>query len=403
MKKIIIPLLTILFFIPVIVNAETCDTDKVYIDSISVDKNNNVEVIENATASGKNIDLALGVSNVGDNIKYKVVVKNDSNEDYLIDKKSLSSKYIDYEIESDNNIIKAKSSKTIYLRVKYSNPVPADAYENGFVSDGITMKVNLSSNDVKNPNTGLRYLLFIVLVLSLMITMLIVFRKKKISTVMILIIGLSLIIPMSVYAICKCDISINSTVMISDKPFTGTIYRNSEERLVEGDSLKPMIGWAIVKDETNIPKSGFKTKVECEDEVEYAVSEGYIEEGKYYCKLTSFSRIGSYTLDPSELNRNFYIKDEITNNIVTKTQVCFVTDKEVCLTPEDNYEEVLNKLQTEETWFTNNGGSCDFSDTRNTYCTGAGFDVVGIKWELLYVSGTDYYSCDAYSCDYPVF
>ena len=115
MKKVFLIIMTILL-IPVLVNAETCDNDKVYIDSISIDKNNNVEEIGQATANGKNINLTLGVSNVGDNIRYKIVVKNDSNEDYVVDKNSIniSSKYMDYTIESDNsNVVKARSSKTI--------------------------------------------------------------------------------------------------------------------------------------------------------------------------------------------------------------------------------------------------------------------------------------------------
>ena len=122
MKKFLLPILLFLMFIPLYVNAETCDTDKITISSITVEnKSDNVEELEKATASGKNINLNLSMSEVGDNIEYKFVVKNDSNEDYELDKTSLNlnSDYINYlfETEDNSNVVKANSSKTVTLRV----------------------------------------------------------------------------------------------------------------------------------------------------------------------------------------------------------------------------------------------------------------------------------------------
>ena len=93
-------------FIPIFVNAESCDSDKIAISSITIEsKSDSVEELDEATASGKNINLNLSMSKVGDNIKYKIIVKNDSNEDYELDKTSLkiNSDYIDYVIESEDN------------------------------------------------------------------------------------------------------------------------------------------------------------------------------------------------------------------------------------------------------------------------------------------------------------
>ena len=122
MKKFILPILLFLMFIPYIVNAETCDTDKITIKNIAIEsKSDNVEELSQATASGKNINLNLSMSEVGDNIEYKFVVKNDSNEDYELDKTSLNlnSDYINYlfETEDNSNVVKANSSKTVTLRV----------------------------------------------------------------------------------------------------------------------------------------------------------------------------------------------------------------------------------------------------------------------------------------------
>ena len=122
MKKLLLAILLLLIFIPFYVNAETCDTDKITISSITVEsKSDNVEELEEAKASDKNINLNLSMSNLGDNIKYKIVVKNDSNEDYELDKNSfnLSSDYIEYTLDSedDTSIVKANSSKVVYLKV----------------------------------------------------------------------------------------------------------------------------------------------------------------------------------------------------------------------------------------------------------------------------------------------
>lgn len=63
------------------------------------------------------------MSKVGDNIKYKFVIKNDSLEDYEIDKTSLNinSDYINYSFETNDNsnIVRANSSKNVTLIVEY--------------------------------------------------------------------------------------------------------------------------------------------------------------------------------------------------------------------------------------------------------------------------------------------
>ena len=89
MKRYLFLLLLIIMFIPCIVNAEECDTSKVNISAISLAESNNTDEIEEATAEGKNINLNLGMSNVGDSIRYRIIITNDSNDDYLLDKNSV--------------------------------------------------------------------------------------------------------------------------------------------------------------------------------------------------------------------------------------------------------------------------------------------------------------------------
>ena len=221
-KRIICLIIISICFIPFMVDAETCDSDKIYINSIVMeDKSDSVVEVDNAGAQGKDISLNLKMTTIGNNIKYKINVKNDSNEDFILDRDStnISTDYIDYTIKSDDNsnIVKAKSSKTVYLIVKYSNPVPDNAYENGIFKDNITMKVNLSTeNSIINPNTGIKYFIFINFVLLLMFISFLRYKNKKNIKAMILIICLSLTIPVSVHALCKCNISIKSNVTIQE-------------------------------------------------------------------------------------------------------------------------------------------------------------------------------------------
>ena len=73
MKKIILSLLLFIIFIPFIVNAETCDNKNVTIESIVLDnKSDTVEELDEATVKGRSINLNLSMSDVGDNIEYKI-------------------------------------------------------------------------------------------------------------------------------------------------------------------------------------------------------------------------------------------------------------------------------------------------------------------------------------------
>ena len=223
MKKFLLLILFFAMFIPMFVNAETCDTDKISITSIAMEsKLDSVEELDEASASGTNINLNLSMSEVGDNIKYKLIVKNDSNEDYLLNKNRLnfSSDYIEFTIDSEDNtnIVKANSSKVVYLNINYAKEVPDEVFESGTYNDKMSMTLNLSTSDIlKNPNTGVQsYILFLFIIILISATTYLLLRKKKYTKFMILIIGIAIIIPISVYAICKVGIKIETNIIIKD-------------------------------------------------------------------------------------------------------------------------------------------------------------------------------------------
>ena len=137
-NKVLI-ILFCLFFIPYIVKAETCEIDKIKLDSITIDnKSDNIAELDTATINNKNINLNLSTNN-------------------------------------PTNI----------------------------------------QDLLKNPKTGNLYLLIIVLLF--IITLLPFLKKIKHNKYIILILGTTIIIPIYVQALCKCDIEIESKIRI-DKP-----------------------------------------------------------------------------------------------------------------------------------------------------------------------------------------
>ena len=96
-------LIILLCFIPFIVNAATCEPDKIVIESIE-QKDMTGYVLEKAepTVNGRNLGVDVKMYNVGDSIEYKMIVKNESSEDYELDETSTvkSSDYIEYSLNT---------------------------------------------------------------------------------------------------------------------------------------------------------------------------------------------------------------------------------------------------------------------------------------------------------------
>ena len=111
MKKFILSILIFMMFIPFVVNAETCDVNKVSISSIKVEnKSDTVEEINPPSINGMSINLDLNMFEVGDNIKYELIVKNEGPDDYKLDenKFNISYDYIDFKISEMNLDMKIK-------------------------------------------------------------------------------------------------------------------------------------------------------------------------------------------------------------------------------------------------------------------------------------------------------
>ena len=225
MKRLLLLVLLLSIVIPIKVYSETCDSNKIAITSIDIEKkSSNVTENESATQDGNNINVNLNMSTLGDSIKYRINIKNESNEDYLFKNNDikLDTNYIDYSIEFDDksNIIKKKSTKLIYLNIQYKNPIPEESFENGNYKDNKEIVVNLSEKnnnliDINNPNTG-KYTIIILLLIILFDAIIFVLLKRKNKTKYIIIVLVAtIIIPIGVKALCEYDINISSNVTIT--------------------------------------------------------------------------------------------------------------------------------------------------------------------------------------------
>jgi len=228
MKRFIILIILLITLIPSIVFAEECNIEKLTIESIKINtKTDNVIEKSEPIINGRNINLDLKMSEVGDSIEYEMIVKNDSNEDYELDKTTLSanSDYIEYTFDtnSDSNIVKKGETKKVILKVSYKNEVAANLFQNGIYTDNKKLTVNLTnnsintntSNNINNPNTGWIKSIYVLLFIIMIITIigLTILKKKKYSKLMLLLLSL-LIIPITTKAICKYDINVDSKVEI---------------------------------------------------------------------------------------------------------------------------------------------------------------------------------------------
>ena len=228
----------ILLLIPFMVLAEECDVSNITITSMKPNKiEGNTEVISDPTFEDRTINLNLKMYNVNDSITYDLVIQNDSEEDYMIDEDTFKtdSDYIEYTLKTkdNSNVVKANSSKNMTLIVAYKKEVEADKLTNNKFNASNSLKLSLNTSskeeplsvittdnikEVKNPITSVSSMLLIII--ALLITTIIAYiliTRKSIYTKYMLLILSFLLIP-AVYAICTCDIEVESTIEIEKKP-----------------------------------------------------------------------------------------------------------------------------------------------------------------------------------------
>ena len=158
----------------------------------------------------------------------------------------------------------------------------------------------------------------------------------------------------------------NGGMDITPAKFTGTIYRWNNNQVYNNVNIK---GYVYANSSGSMgPSDSFNTEEACLTK--------YPDQGTYYCQSAE-NVLGSYTEDASTLNKTYYLKHVVVDDIITASYVCFVTDEEHCIQGgvSSFYSENIGILQTQESWFTSHSGSCDLNSSSSpSYCQGGGFD-----------------------------
>ena len=215
MRKIFISLIIVLLgimFLPVYA-AENVNIESIELDS----KSDTTEIITDASYSGLSIKFDLKFKEVNDYIKYKIVINNPTNEDYELSENNNNSNYIKYEYSYDdgNKIIEKNKKSIIYITIKYNKEVTENLFDDeGSYIETNNLVINLGGEDIINPNTSnFNPIIYILILLLLLLVIYIFTKNKKILNIFVITI---LLLPISIYAIEKLQIKIESKIKIEE-------------------------------------------------------------------------------------------------------------------------------------------------------------------------------------------
>jgi len=199
---------------------DNCDKNAIKIKSITSEKIEGVVELSKPKQEDNSIKLDLQMKEVGDNIIYETVIKNESNEDYYLNDNSiqLNSSYFDCKIISDDKltIIKPNQETKLKFKISYKKEVEDNKFKDNKYEDDQAIVLKFEDKRpslLSNPLTK-RNLIKIVITLFLITGITIYTIKNKKKAKYLLIIGITLI-PLSINALCKVELNINTHIIIN--------------------------------------------------------------------------------------------------------------------------------------------------------------------------------------------
>jgi len=203
---------------------ELKECNLVCIESVVLDsKSDKARILSKPKYQDLTVKFDIKFKELNDYVKYKIVINNATNEDYMISEKSDfgDSPYIIYEYryEGSNKVVKKNSKKVMYIIIKYNLKVPDEKFNNGVFTENNNLVINLGNDNsiidvLKNPNTGHNLLIiFIILLVVFGLSFLLYKTTNEKKYLSIFIIGLALL-PISIYAIEKFQVNVESKVQI---------------------------------------------------------------------------------------------------------------------------------------------------------------------------------------------
>ena len=227
-NKLILIIILLVLLIPFFSYAEeVCNQDDIKIESVVLEETKgNAEEMSSANNDNNKIYLNTKMKTIGDELVYKIKIKNISNKDYIFDKNSLSTEYLNYEIsyEDNSNIVKAGENKIIYLQVKYSTKPEVDKLNNGIMKENYNLTFNLVKEEetlievlkeMVNPDTKDNIVLYLIVMIVTIILIILLSKYKK--TKYITIILVAVISMPKIRAMCTYNLDINMNLEIDRK------------------------------------------------------------------------------------------------------------------------------------------------------------------------------------------
>ncbi len=161
--------------------------------------------------------------------------------------------------------------------------------------------------------------------------------------------------------------------------FTGSVYRHNTNRVHNGDNINDSgTIWVIANSTGGENADEYSSEALCQTGYESKNSPA-----GYSCQ-TREKGLGNYTEDASSLNKTYYLKHDIVEDIVTNSYVCFIyNNTEHCMKGADGgasfdqNTQIIKDFQTFNSLgaYNNNGGNptgCTFAAS-SSFCYGGGF------------------------------
>ena len=179
--------------------------------------------------------------------------------------------------------------------------------------------------------------------------------------------------------------------------YTGTVYRHNTNSVYNGVNIEK--SYVYTDSNGSMKKADiFNTLEECQAQ--------YPDDGDNTCKLAT-NVLGSYTEDASTLNKAYYLKHEIVEDVVTNSYVCFIyNNSEHCMKGADNGVSFTNNTQIIKDYqaYYNLGAynsstktGCSFGNTQSTCDGGQPKTVVSNKHGFVEVEDSTNNYCLIYA------
>ncbi len=325
MKKF---LLFLFLFIPFFVKAES----KVYIESIELEENNDVEIVSSPRIEDMKVNLNLKFTYYDSSITYKLKIKNKTNEDYKLDDNIdyLSGDYIKYSFICDveNNVIPSYKDTTCLLTATYYEPVTFTKLkaENGSVISTDNVVMSLSPQEINNPKTGNMNLVGLLIIYGIIAFMIFSYsNKKQFIKLGSVILFLFILIPISINAMetIKLDVTSKVEIIGNTKKCSHNPRDTREFIMCEMESsFVPILIESIEQEKENYSMAELEanynsTKEDIKNELHEAYLNGYITESEYNGLLSSYLKELDfhYSLFTDTVNAVKKYSEEIIDNL----------------------------------------------------------------------------------------